>query len=243
MLAIQLPHTMSDDMHMALDTDRRGEPDSGPEDPLSGAVGGSQRSQAVTRRLLDAGVEVFGENGYEATRVHEVARRAGLTTGAIYARWPTKPQLFLAVVEYATSQRMTFMVSSAGKPANERITALGADLVSSSDRRFSDLMFETFVTARHDDSIAAMVSDCLGAEADILTAIVAEGKEAGVIDPSLSTEAIVVFCQALDLGTHLALSAVSQGRSVPTEKQWLALMERIIGAVAAPGSDEAPNSA
>ena len=71
----------------------------------------------------------------------------------------------------------------------------------------------------------------------------AEGKEAGVIDPSLSTEAIVVFCQALDLGTHLALSADSQGRSAPTEKQWLALMERIIEAVAAPGSDEAPNSA
>lgn len=223
---------------MALDTDRHGEPGRGPEDPFGGAAGGSQRSQAVTKRLLDAGVEVFGENGYEATRVHEVARRAGLTTGAIYARWPTKPQLFLAVVEYATSQRMAFMVNSAGKPADERITALGADLLSSSDRRFSDLMFETFVTARHDDSIAAMVSECLGTEADTLTAIVAEGKEAGLIDPSLSTEAIVVFCQALDLGTHLALSADSQGRSAPTEKQWLVLMKRIIQAVAAPRSDE-----
>ena len=183
---------------------------------------------------------MFGENGYEATRIHEVARRCGLTTGAIYARWPTKPDLFLAVVEYATSQRVASMIDSADTPAGERITALGADLLSSGDRRFGDLMFETFVTARHDDSIAAMVSDCLDTEAGTLTAMVAEGKEAGLIDPELSTEAIVVFCQALDLGTHLALSADSGRQPAPTEQEWKTLMERIIEAVAAPRLDEPP---
>lgn len=226
---------------MALDTDRTETPGSGPEG-ASGATTGSRKSQDVTRRLLEAGVAAFGENGYEATRIHEIARRCGLTTGAIYARWPTKPQLFLAVVEHATSQRMAFIGNSAGMPADERMTALGASLLSSDDHRLGDLMFETFVSARHDHSIAELVSECLGTEANTLTAMVAEGKEAGLIDPSLSTEAIVVFCQALDLGTHLALSADGPRQAAPTQQEWDALMKRIVGAVAAPRSGEATDN-
>lgn len=206
-------------------------------------AGQSRKAQEVTTRLLDAGVEMFGETGYETTRIHEVARRCGLTTGAIYARWPTKPQLFLAVVEHATSQRMASMADPAETPVDESIGALGASLLSSGDRRLGDLVFETFVSARHDDSIAALVSECLGAEVDTLTAMVTAAKEDGRIDPSLSTEAIVAFCQALDLGAHLALSAGAPSRSAPTAQQWQALMKRVIEAVAAPRSDERPEDA
>ncbi|MCY4665209.1 MAG: TetR/AcrR family transcriptional regulator [Acidimicrobiaceae bacterium] len=206
-------------------------------------AGRSRKAQEVTTRLLDAGVEVFGETGYETTRIHEVARRCGLTTGAIYARWPTKPQLFLAVVEHATSQRMASMAGPAETPVDESIGALGANLLSSGDRRLGDLMFETFVSARHDDSIAEIVSECLDSEVDTLTAMVTEGKEDGRIDPSLSTEAIVAFCQALDLGTHLALSTGAPRRPAPTAQEWQALMKRVIEAMAAPRSDEPPEDA
>ena len=44
-------------------------------------------------RLLDAAVEVFAEDGYEGARVQEIARRAGLTTGAIYAQFRNKAEL------------------------------------------------------------------------------------------------------------------------------------------------------
>ena len=43
-----------------------------------GATGEVSRSQAATERLLDAAVEVFAERGFEAARVAEIARRAGL---------------------------------------------------------------------------------------------------------------------------------------------------------------------
>ena len=36
--------------------------------------------------LLAAAAEVFAEKGYEGARVAEIARRAGLTTGAILCR-------------------------------------------------------------------------------------------------------------------------------------------------------------
>ena len=45
----------------------------------------------TTARLLEVAAKEFIERGYEAARVSDIARRAGVTTGAIYARWPTRP--------------------------------------------------------------------------------------------------------------------------------------------------------
>ena len=200
----------------------------------SGLLAGSRRSQDVTRRLLDAAVEVFGERGFEAARVHEVARRCGLTTGAVYSRWPTKLDLFLAVVEYVIPQRMLSTVGNTDMPTVDKFATLGANLLSTSSHRLRDVMLEAFVTARRDESLAAMVSEAMEAEADTLSEIIAEGKESDLIDPSLSTEAIVLFCQALNLGTHLTASVGSNGRQVPDQDDWDELILRIIGAVAAP---------
>ena len=60
---------------------------------------GAGVSQDTTRqRLLDAATEVFLEKGYEGTRVAEVARRAGLTTGAIYGNFESKADLLNAAL-------------------------------------------------------------------------------------------------------------------------------------------------
>ena len=39
----------------------------------------------LTEKLLDAAAEVFVEQGYDKGVVSDIARRAGATTGAIYA--------------------------------------------------------------------------------------------------------------------------------------------------------------
>lgn len=208
--------------------------DDEPVSASSGETAGSRKSQDVTRRLLDAAVEVFGERGYEAARIHEVARRCGLTTGAVYSRWPTKLDLFLAVVEYVMPQRMVFMVGSTDMSTQEKFATLGANLLSRSGQELRDVMLEAFVTARRDESLAAMVAESLEIEANYLGKLVDEGKESGYIDPSLSTEAIVLFCQALGLGTHLADSVEWDGRQAPAPDDWNNLILRVIGAVAAP---------
>ena len=57
-----------------------------PGSPRAGDVGGS-RPDDTTARLLTAAAEVFAEKGYDGAGVAEIARRAGLTTGAIYSRY------------------------------------------------------------------------------------------------------------------------------------------------------------
>ena len=198
----------------------------------------AHKSREVTRRLLDAAVEVFGESGYEAARIPQISRRCGLSPGAVYGRWPTKRELFLDVVAYVMPQRMVLLVGNADMSASEKFAALGASLLSPDSRGFRDVTLEAFVTARRDEAFAEVVSEFLDTEADALAALVSEGKESGSIDPSLSTEAIVLWCQALGLGAHLATSVGSRRRPAPTADEWDALITRIIGAVAAPPPDD-----
>jgi AcrR family transcriptional regulator len=59
---------------------------------------GNKRERTRTR-LLDAAVQVIREKGFYRTTLEEVAKRAGMTRGAIYGNFKDKDELFLAVVE------------------------------------------------------------------------------------------------------------------------------------------------
>jgi len=48
--------------------------------------------------LLDTATEVFLESGYKGANVSEIAHRAGASKRTIYARYPSKAELFIAVV-------------------------------------------------------------------------------------------------------------------------------------------------
>ena len=201
----------------------------------SGAAGEVSRSQAVTKRLLDAAVEVFSESGFEAARVAEIARRADLTTGAIYARWRGKRALIVDAVRHVVPQFMHLSVAAADAPAPETLVALGTSLMNTPNARSRDVMLEAFVSARRDDDFRAAVSRSMEEEAVRLGEMVSRGKAEGSIDPDLSTRSIVAFYQALGLGMHLVVSARSENGRVP-RAEWEALIARLVAAVGPPAS-------
>jgi len=53
-----------------------------------------QRTRAA---LLEAARAVIREKGYDRTTLEEVARRAGMTTGAIYGNFKNRDELFIAL--------------------------------------------------------------------------------------------------------------------------------------------------
>jgi AcrR family transcriptional regulator len=51
--------------------------------------------------IVDAALQVFAEKGFAAARLEEIARRAGVSKGALYLYFETKEDLFRAVVSQA----------------------------------------------------------------------------------------------------------------------------------------------
>lgn len=58
-----------------------------------------RRPEARPEELLDAALTVFGERGYRATTLEQVARAAGVSKGTVYLYFASKDDLFRAMVE------------------------------------------------------------------------------------------------------------------------------------------------
>ncbi|WP_250504779.1 TetR/AcrR family transcriptional regulator [Caballeronia sp. AZ7_KS35] len=62
-----------------------------------------RRKDARPAEIVDVALGCFLEAGYEATRLDDVARRAGVAKGTIYLYFETKEHLFRAVVQQVTA--------------------------------------------------------------------------------------------------------------------------------------------
>ena len=187
---------------------------------------------------MQAASAEFVERGYDAARVSAIARRAGLTSGAVYARWPTKSDVMVAALEYIFQQtlparRLEDGGASGMRPPDMLVT-LGASLLVPDDLR--DVTVQVFGSARNNQQIQECLQRFLNKEADQLSRIVEQGKRDGLADPELSTAAMSLLCQAVGIGTHLLLSAGLDDRHVPSEEEWNALITRLINAVVPPGA-------
>jgi AcrR family transcriptional regulator len=74
-----------------------------------------RRKEARPGELLSAALEVFAEKGFAATRLDDVAARAGVSKGTVYLYFKNKEALFRAAIETALL------------PAMESVEALAAE--------------------------------------------------------------------------------------------------------------------
>lgn len=58
-----------------------------------------ERSRLKREALLDAGLALFAERGYEATTIEDVAERSGVAVGSFYQHFRSKRQLLLVLMD------------------------------------------------------------------------------------------------------------------------------------------------
>jgi TetR/AcrR family transcriptional regulator len=65
-----------------------------------------RRKESRPGELLAAALDLFVEKGFAATRAEEVAKRAGVSKGTLFLYFPTKEDLFKAVVRENISSKV-----------------------------------------------------------------------------------------------------------------------------------------
>ena len=65
-----------------------------------------RRKEARPAEITRAAMEAFAEHGYAATRVDDVAKRAGVSKGLLYLYFKTKEELFKAVIRSVVVPRI-----------------------------------------------------------------------------------------------------------------------------------------
>ncbi len=71
-----------------------------------------RRKEDRPAEITKAALAAFAEKGYAATRVDEVAKRAGISKGLLYLYFKTKEDLFKAVIRSFLSPRIDALISN-----------------------------------------------------------------------------------------------------------------------------------
>jgi len=191
-----------------------------------------ERVVDVRQRLITAAAAVFSERGYEGTSVHEIARRAGLTTGAIYSQFSGKAELLVEAIDAAIPEEIERLLAGQVDDAPPDIIArLGSQLLD--DELYSDdpLVLEAIVAGRREPAVGERVARRFEEEDSQLAKLVEEGKAAGLVGQDLDTHAVVAFCHAVGMGMQVTRVL---GRPLPDPAAWDHLIARLVAAVTTP---------
>jgi AcrR family transcriptional regulator len=190
------------------------------------AATASTPDPSVRDRLVTAAADVFAERGYEGTRVQEIVRRAGLSTGAIYTNFRNKADLLLAAVGTAQVDSLFATIELAGDAA-DGLRHAGYDLPTAR-RDTRPLLFETMVAARRDPEVAALLRKRLMKFRSLMAHAVAAGQRDGSVAADVDVDAAAEFCQALGMG-FLLMEAVGLPHS--DETAWRQLIDRLVDSI------------
>src|SRR5213596_1100075 len=97
-----------------------------------------RRKNARPEEIISAALEVFADRGFAATKLEDVARRAGVTKGTIYLYFENKEALFKALI------RETIVpVIEQGEALAQSFTGSARDLLEQLVREYWRLVGET----------------------------------------------------------------------------------------------------
>jgi AcrR family transcriptional regulator len=183
---------------------------------------------STRQRLVTAAIQVFVEQGYEKARVQDIARAAGLTTGAIYANFRDKRELLLAAIADRSAAEVETLLHAAGNtPPRDLLAALGSRMAFRETDR--PLLLDAVVASERDPALAELLRDSLGQRHARIAGLVDDGKADHTIDPGINTDVLTRFCLTLALGS-LVIRALALPQ--PDPDHWASLIERLLDSVA-----------
>jgi AcrR family transcriptional regulator len=196
-----------------------------------GRIAGVTADQ-TRERLLRAAADVFAERGYDGTRVADIAAAAGVSNGALYAHFDSKAELLLAALRaHGRRELADLLAADPGRPVTELLLQAGRSLPRRCDSR-GYLIVEALMAARRDNEVAGPMRDYTAERADWLAGLIEAGQANGEVDPAVPPAAVAHFCLLLALGSSLLPADLHP----VDDREWAALLTRVVSAVAATGA-------
>jgi len=157
---------------------------------------------------LDAAMDCFWRDGYEATSVRDLAARMGITGASLYNAFGDKRSLFREVLqryaERSTRERITRLESSL--PPKQAVRAFLGEIVERSvdgDRRGCLLVNTALEVAPHDPELGAAVAARLGEIEAFFRRAISAGQADGSVPPGRDPADLARLLLGVTLGLRV----------------------------------------
>ena len=136
------------------------------------------RMPRVARRaqLLDSALEVFVAQGYHSAAMDDIAERAGVSKPVLYQHFPSKLELYLALLEISSDRIIDATREALASTTDNKMRVLATmhvfyDYVANAQGAFR-LVFESDLT--NEPAVRAQVDRVLETCADEITKVISE---------------------------------------------------------------------
>jgi len=184
----------------------------------------------LSERLLAAAADLFAEKGYEQAGVAEIARRAGVTTGAIYSRYTGKADLLQDAVKNHAPTEITRLLRAEDNDQSPKdiLADIGEHLLDDLHES-TGIFIEALVAARRDPDLAIVLHQLATQEGEQVKKILEAAKTSGSIDQDLDNLALVRLAHAIGYGMNVTRLL---GLELPTKDSWTDVIDRVINSFA-----------
>lgn len=193
--------------------------------------GRTRREPEATRdRLLDAAAQVFLETGYDGARVVDIARKAGVTTGAIYAHFRDKADLLVkALAARGVEPATRLLLTDTERPVAGILRTLARIAIEGELHPTEALLLDAAAAARREGELREQLECGIGQRSAVLAAMVERARKERVVAAEIPTEVLVRFLLILGFGSIVTRGL---GLAPPDATEWTHLIGRLLEGVA-----------
>ena len=177
------------------------------------------------QRMIDGAAEAFAELGFERARVSDIARAAGLSSGAMYNHFDSKSELLGAVIECHAGNELMKLVESGTTAGLLDVVLARAKQLGTPGSMPAPLLLEAVNSARRDPEVLRILSEQVAGREDLFTTLIASAQSEGQMTDEVDPRATARFMLSVLLG-----SLIVQAMELPELDggSWESFMTRLV---------------
>jgi AcrR family transcriptional regulator len=179
------------------------------------------------RKIVEVALQVFAENGHHETTMDEVAKRVGVSKGAIYLYFNSKEELFKEITERWREAQREILHSWFNQG---ELVGASENFFDKGAKEYKDdicLAFQLLSEATRNPSTRKVLKDNFEKRAAIIGEFLQEQKSKGVIKPEANVDALSIAVLAFFYGLQaLLIIGVEESQLVRTSRD---SMKAILG--------------
>ncbi|NIV17915.1 MAG: TetR family transcriptional regulator [Woeseiaceae bacterium] len=185
-----------------------------------------RRKEDRPQEITEAAFDAFAEKGYAATRVNDVARRAGVSKGLLYLYFKTKEELFKAVVRSVVIPRLDALITAverSDKTSEEFLRGPFLDFAKTVPGSPMAVVIRLLIAEgrKHPDLLDFYYDNVISRGHDAIAAFLERGVQSGEFRRSAVTESPYLFIMpvifSVILNTLLAERSPDTGKLIETQ--------------------------
>lgn len=181
--------------------------------------------EETRRRVIDGAATAFAELGFERTRVSDIAKAAGLSSGAMYNHFDSKSDLLSAVIECHAGNELMKLVESGTISGLLDVVLARAKQLGAPGTMPAPLLFEAINSARRDPEVLRILGEQVSGREDLFTGLIATAQAQGQVTDEVDPRATARFMLSVLIG-----SLIVQAMELPEldAGSWESFMTRLI---------------